>query len=238
MTGQTIGGRIDALPWAEMGTQLAERGYARAGPLLTPTECQALVRLFGDDRRFRSTVEMARHRFGEGRYRYFAYPLPRLVGDLRRQLYPRLVPIANAMMAEMRRPHRYPGRLEEFLSDCRAAGQCRPTPLLLGYEAGGYNRLHRDLYGELLFPLQAVLCLSRPGRDFEGGEFLLVEQSPRMQARAEAIRPGQGEIVVFPTAERPVAGKRGFHRAQMRHGVSRVQSGHRHTLGIIFHDAA
>ncbi len=220
------------------GDPPAERGHARAGPLLAPAECRDLVRLFDDEARFRTTVEMARHRFGEGRYRYFAYPLPRLVGSLRQGLYRRLAPLANAMMAELGRAHRYPDRLDAFLEQCRAAGQGRPTPLLLRYEAGGYNRLHRDLYGEVLFPLQAAICLSKPELDFTGGAFLLVEQSPRMQARAEAIQLGQGEIIVFPTAERPVVGKRGFHRAQMRHGVSRITGGQRHTLGIIFHDAA
>ena len=201
-------------------------------------ECEQLVALYDNDKRFRSTVNMARHRFGEGEYRYFDYPLPSLVGGLRKSLYRQLAPLANQMMVELGRPFRYPAALDEFTAQCRAQGQQRPTPLLLSYTEGGYNRLHRDLYGEVSFPLQATICLDSPGRDFDGGAFLLLEQRPRMQSSAEAIDLGQGEMIIFPTAERPVKGARGTSRANMRHGVSRLLGGRRHSLGIIFHDAA
>ena len=181
---------------------------------------------------------MARHGFGEGSYRYFAAPLPELVAELRAAFYARLAPIANEMTAAMGREERYPENLAAFAERCRAAGQTRPTPLLLRYEAGGYNRLHRDLYGELAFPLQVAICLSEPGVDFTGGAFLLFEQSPRRQSRGEAIDLVRGEAVVFPTFERPVQGKRGVYRAAMRHGASRILSGRRLVLGLIFHDAA
>ncbi len=180
---------------------------------------------------------MARHRFGEGEYRYFGRPLPPLVETLRRTLYARLAPIANRMMEALSRPERYPPSLRAFLARCREAGQTRPTPLLLRYEAGGTNRLHQDLYGALAFPLQVTVLLSRPGRDFEGGEFLLLESRPRQQSLGEAIALAQGELVLFPVRERPVPGARATLRAAVRHGVSRVRSGERFALGVIFHDA-
>lgn len=233
-----IGRRLAALDWPAMAASIDAVGYARTGPLLTAVECAGLVRLYDDDKRFRRTIEMARHAFGEGQYRYFARPLPALVERLRRGLYPHLAPIANAMMAELKRPYRYPASLPEFLDHCHAQGQQRPTPLLLRYREGGFNCLHRDLYGDVLFPLQATVCLSRPGLDYRGGAFLLAEQRPRMQSRAEAVDLGQGEMILFPTADRPVRGKRGAYAASMRHGVSRLYGGSRYALGIIFHDAA
>jgi hypothetical protein len=181
---------------------------------------------------------MARHRFGEGAYKYFAYPLPPTVAKLREALYPALAEAANGMAEALGRAERYPSRLDDWLATCHAAGQTRPTPLLLRYEAGGWNALHRDLYGPLVFPLQATILLSRPGEDFEGGEFLLVEQRPRQQSMGTAVALGQGEMIVFPVFDRPVAGVRGTYRAQLRHGVSRVGRGERCTLGLIFHDAA
>lgn len=229
--------KIDALDWQVIAGDLAEQGYARTKRLLTAKQCKALAALYRDDGLFRNTIDMARYRFGEGEYRYFAAPLPETVETLRQGLYRHLAPVANAMMTDLRRDLRYPETLEHYLAECRAAGQDKPTPLLLNYQKGGYNRLHRDLYGELRFPLQAVCLLNSPD-DFEGGEFLLVEQQPRAQSIGRAIALKQGELVIFPVAERPVAGKRGFFAAQMRHGVSPLDRGRRETLGIIFHNAA
>jgi hypothetical protein len=205
--------------------------------VLTPEECGGLVALYRDESRFRSRVDMARHRFGIGEYRYFAHPLPPLVDALRTHAYPRLAVIANRWMEALGAPERYPPDLEGLLALCRRHGQTRPTPLLLHYEAGGYNCLHQDLYGEVAFPLQITGFLGRRGLDYTGGEFLLVEQRPRVQSRGEVIDPEQGELLVFPTRYRPVAGARGHYRATVRHGVSRVRSGTRYTLGVIFHDA-
>jgi hypothetical protein len=229
--------KIEALDWSAVAGDIASQGYARTKPLLTAGQCGTLAALYDDDGLFRNTVEMARYRFGEGEYRYFADPLPETVAALRQGLYRHLAPVANAMMADLRREPCYPETLAGYLADCRAAGQDKPTPLLLNYQKGGYNRLHRDLYGDLRFPLQAV-CLLSPVSDFEGGEFLLVEQQPRAQSIGRAIALKQGEFVIFPVAERPVAGKRGFFAAQMRHGVSPLARGQRTTLGIIFHNAA
>jgi hypothetical protein len=238
MTTTDIAARLAALDWPALGRAIAELGYARSGPLLDGAECAGLIALYDEDAHFRRTIDMARFRFGEGEYRYFADPLPEPVRALRHGLYPHLAPIANEMMAALRRPHRYPVRLDDFLAHCHAAGQTRPTPLLLRYRQGGFNCLHRDLYGEVLFPLQATLCLSRPGRDYDGGAFILAEGRPRQQTRAEAIDLRQGEMILFPTADRPVAGARGPLAAAMRHGVSRLTRGERYALGIIFHDAA
>ena len=229
---------LDELDWEAVETDLAGLGHARVGPLLTERACKAFAAMFDDEARFRATIDMTRHGYGEGRYRYFADPLPGPVADLRRDFYARLAPLANRMTAAMGRDLDYPDTLDAFRTRCRAAGQAQPTPLLLRYERGGHNRLHRDLYGELHFPLQVAICLSRPGVDFTGGAFLLVEQSPRRQSRGEAIDLAQGEAVIFPTFERPVAGRRGTYRAAMRHGTSRILSGRRHVLGLIFHDAA
>jgi hypothetical protein len=233
-----IKARLAALDWDRIAEQIETRGHALGGRLLRAGECADLMALFDCDARFRGTIEMARHRFGEGRYRYFADPLPALVAELRRELYRHLSPIANAMAAKLPGGQTYPKELEAYLRACHAAGQAKPTPLLLRYETGGYNRLHQDLYGEMHFPLQAVFMLSRPGQDFTGGEFMLLENQPRAQSIGQVILPGQGEMVIIPVRERPVRGKRGYFRAPMRHGVSRLHSGLRLTLGVIFHDAA
>ena len=230
--------RIAGLDWDGVAAQLAEKGGARAGTLLTRQECSQLVGCYGDDELFRSRIVMQQHAFGIGDYAYFAAPLPDLVSALREALYERLFPIANEWARALRRRELYPPKLSAYLARCRRAGQTRPTPLLLHYEAGGFNRLHRDLYGELRFPLQAMLMLSRPGVDFTGGEFLLVENRPRQQALGRALAPQQGELVIFAVDERPVQGKRSTLRASLRHGVSEIESGRRFTLGIIFHDAS
>lgn len=235
---RSIEERIAALHWPDIEAAVGERGYARTPRLLSAAECRSLTALYGDDQRFRARIDMARHGFGLGDYAYFAEPLPEPVAALRRALYARLAPLANRMTEAMGGEVRYPKTLDAYRRRCHAAGQRRPTPLLLRYRAGGYNNLHRDLYGELLFPLQAAAMLSRPGADYEGGEFLLVENRPRRQARGEAIAAEQGELLIFPVYERPVAGKRGILKAAMRHGVSRLHKGERYALGIIFHDAA
>jgi hypothetical protein len=233
----TVAERLATLDWEAIERSLWSWGYARTTPLLTPEECAALIALYPDDSRFRSRIDMERYRFGVGDYKYFAAPLPPLVADLRARLYPPLAAIANRWEQALGSRRRYPADLDRLLALCRRAGQTRPTPLLLHYETGGYNCLHQDLYGEVAFPLQLTCFLSRPGLDHEGGAFLLVEQRPRAQSRGEAIEPGQGEAVIFTTRWRPVAGARGYFRATMRHGVSRVTRGSRYTLGIIFHDA-
>ncbi len=230
--------RIAALDWPGIEAAIGERGCARTPRLLSATECRSLIALYGDDQRFRTRIDMARHGFGQGGYGYFAEPLPELVAALRGALYARLAPLANRMMEQLRRELRYPKTLAAYRQRCHDAGQRRPTPLLLHYRAGGYNNLHRDLYGELLFPLQVTAMLSRRGADYEGGEFLLVENRPRRQARGEAIAAEQGELLIFPVYERPVAGKRGVLTAAMRHGVSRLPKGERYAQGILFHDAA
>jgi hypothetical protein len=229
--------RLSGFDWQELARQLDENGYARLPGLLGPSECGELAALYGEPRRFRKRIVMEQHRFGAGEYQYFAYPLPPLVRSLRTGLYARLAPIANAWRAKLGSRERFPDSLEAFLARCRKQAQTRPTPLLLHYRAGGYNRLHQDLYGAVAFPLQFTCLLSKPGADFTGGEFLLLEQRPRMQSRGEAIALEQGEGIVFATRERPVPGPRGVSRAQMRHGVSVVRSGERTTRGIIFHDA-
>ncbi len=238
MSGEAVADRVARLDWDAVARDLAEQGHAHIRGLLTPAECAGLIALYSDDARFRRRVDMARYRFGEGDYAYFAEPLPALVADLRHALYARLAPMADAMMAAMGRPERYPATLDAYRARCAAAGQTKPTPLLLRYRAGGYNCLHRDLYGDLLFPLQGTVLLNRRSRDFEGGEFLLVENRPRQQARGEVIVLDQGDLILFPVNERPVATAKGTGRAAMRHGVSRVRAGERYTLGIIFHDAA
>jgi uncharacterized protein len=229
--------RVDALDWEGLGAQLDERGFAVTEPVLDEGECAELAGLF-EDGRFRSTVDMARHRFGDGRYRYFDHPLPGPIGELRSSFYAHLAPVANEWAERLGEEERYPARHEELLERCRAAGQERPTPLILRYGEGDWNALHQDLYGEVFFPFQVLTILSRRGLDFEGGEFVLLEQRPRAQSRAQVLTPAQGAFVIFPTHHRPGAGKRGWHRAGMRHGVSTVTSGSRTALGIIFHDAA
>ncbi len=224
------------IDWADAAAALDRDGYAVLGALLPPDQCRALAALYDDDARFRSRVVMARHGFGQGEYKYFANPLPEPVARLRTALYPPLAAIANRWNATLGIAARYPDAHAAYLERCHRAGQTRPTPLLLRYGAGDYNCLHQDLYGEHVFPLQATILLS-DARDFAGGEFVLVEQRPRRQSRAEVVPLGQGDGVVFPVRERPVEGTRGAYRTIMRHGVSRIRAGHRMTLGLIFHDA-
>jgi uncharacterized protein len=224
--------------WPGLLAGLDERGYAVLPGLLGERECRDVAALYEDAAAFRSRVVMARHNFGRGEYKYLRYPLPSLVAELRQALYPSLAPFANRWHERLRLEPRFPARLDAYLARCHAAGQQRPTPLILKYEAGDYNCLHQDLYGELVFPIQATVLLSKPGEDFTGGEFLLVEQRPRMQSKGEVVPLGQGDAVLFAVNYRPVGGVRGDYRVTMRHGVSRLRSGHRFTLGIIFHDAA
>lgn len=231
--------RLATLDWTELDRSLWERGYAETTPLLTSDECAAVMSMWDDDRRFRSRIDMARHRFGVGEYKYFADPLPALVMALRVHLYPPLARVANAWAEAFgeRRAGDFPETLDAFRARCAAAGQTKPTPLVLRYTAGGYNCLHQDVYGDVAFPLQAVVMLSRPDVDYDGGEFLLVEQRPRAQSAGEVVRAPQGAIVFFTTRVRPMRGARGFYRANVRHGVSRIRRGTRYALGIIFHDA-
>jgi uncharacterized protein len=233
-----VNGRVAAVDWPRVGADLEAQGAAVIERLITPAECRELAALYPRDEVFRSRVAMARHGFGRGEYRYFCYPLPVLVDGLRTALYPRLVPIANRWHEAMGSGVRFPDRHADFLARCHAAGQQRPTPLLLQYGAGDYNCLHQDLYGEHVFPLQVVLLLSEPGRDFDGGEFVMTEQRPRMQSRAIVLALRQGDAAVIAVHHRPVQGARGVYRVNLRHGVSRVHSGMRHTAGLIFHDAA
>ncbi len=237
MQRQSIATRIAGLPWPELAAALDERGYALTGNLLGAAECRALASLYEEAPRFRSRIVMQRHGFGRGEYQYFAAPLPAIVASLREHLYARIAPVARGWLQKLGRPPSYPETLAAFVKQCHEAGQTRPTPLLLRYGAGDYNCLHQDLYGELAFPLQVTFLLSRPEAEFDGGEFLLVEQRPRMQSRAEVIPLRQGEGVIFAVNERPVQGARGVYRVRMRHGVSVLRRGSRTTLGIIFHDA-
>ena len=229
---------LKGLDWAHMEDQLDDQGYALTGKLLGAAECRALAASYDDDALFRRRVVMHHHGYGQGEYGYFAYPLPALVADMRRTAYPPLAAIANRWMAALGEARRYPKSHGAFLKECHAAGQARPTPLVLRYGRGDFNHLHQDLYGDLHFPLQLAILLNQPGADFDGGEFTLTEQRPRMQSRVEVVPLRRGDGVVFPVAERPISGKRGIYRARLRHGVSRVRRGNRHTLGIIFHDAA
>jgi hypothetical protein len=236
-TAATMGARVAALDWAAVAGSLDAHGCATTGALLTPDECGGLAGSYTADELFRSRIVMARHGFGRGEYKYFAYPLPEMVANLRTALYPPLAAIANRWNEAMGIKVRYPGDHAAFLKRCRDAGQSKPTPLLLQYGAGDYNCLHQDLYGEHVFPLQVAFLLSRPAEDFSGGEFVLTEQRPRMQSRAEVVPLAQGEGVIFPVHHRPMQGTRGTYRVNMRHGVSRIRAGRRHTLGVIFHDA-
>jgi uncharacterized protein len=222
----------------DLAAALDRDGYAVLPGALGSEECRELIALYDDRDAFRSRVVMARHGFGEGEYKYLAYPLPGVVEKLRRSLYPRLAPVANNWAGQLALGPNFPDTLDAYLARCHAAGQQRPTPLILKYGPGDYNCLHQDLYGELAFPLQATVLPSRPGEDFAGGEFLLVEQRPRRQSKGEVVPLAQGDAVIFPVNHRPVAGARGFYRVTMRHGVSRLRSGRRFTLGVIFHDAA
>jgi uncharacterized protein len=230
--------RIDAINWREAEESLSSRGYAVTPALLTPDECASVVALYNDENRFRSQVIMERHRFGAGDYKYFANPLPEIVAELRTSAYPHLAKIANQWAKALGDEKlSFPSEHAAFLKICHKAGQTKPTPLVLHYEAGGYNCLHQDLYGEVAFPLQMVFLLGQQGRDWEGGEFILVEQQPRAQSKAEVVAANQGQAIIFTTRYRPVKGSRGYYRVNLRHGVSRVHRGTRYTLGIIFHDA-
>ena len=231
-----IAARVDALDWQTLTDQLDEHGFAMTNRVFTGAECRELAGLFDGDG-FRSTIDMARHRFGDGRYRYFAHPLPELIQGARRSFYEHLAPVANAWSDRLPGDTpRLPASHEELLERCHAAGQERPTPLILRYQPGDWNALHQDLYGEVYFPFQVLTVLSDPG-EYSGGEFVLMEQRPRAQSRAHVMRPGPGAFVIFPTRERPAVGKRGYYRIGLRHGVSTVTKGRRTALGIIFHDA-
>ena len=232
-----LAARVDALAWPQVASDLDDQGCAVLKGLLTPDECREIAALYPDDARFRSRIVMGRHGFGRGEYKYFCYPLPDLIAQLRPALYAHLQVIANSWNDAMRIDVRYPAEHAAFLKRCHDAGQNRPTPLLLQYEAGDYNCLHQDLYGEHVFPIQVAILLSEPGRDFTGGEFVLTEQRPRMQSRAEVVPLSKGDAVAFAVHHRPVQGTRGVYRVNLRHGVSRIRSGKRHTLGVIFHDA-
>lgn len=233
----TVAERVSSLDWQRVADDLDTHGCAAIENLLSKQECSALAGLYTQGALFRSRVVMGRHGFGRGEYQYFDYPLPDLVAGLRTSIYPHLVPIANRWNLAMNIEVRYPAQHGDFIARCHGAGQCRPTPLLLQYATDDYNCLHQDLYGEHVFPLQVAVLLSEPGRDFTGGEFVLTEQRPRMQSRPEVVPLGRGDAVVFAVQHRPVRGKRGAYRVNLRHGVSRLRSGHRQSLGIIFHDA-
>ena len=233
----SIEARLNALDWIVIERSLWERGYAHTSQILAPDECDGLVAMYSTDIRFRQRIDMARHRFGIGEYKYFAAPLPPLVQDLRVHSYVHLAEVADRWMEALDSNERYPGTLDRFLERCAQRGQVKPTPLMLRYERGGYNCLHQDIYGDVAFPLQVVALLSRRDIDYTGGEFLLVEQRPRAQSAAEVITAAQGELVIFTTRIRPAAGSRGYYRVNVRHGVSPVRSGTRYTLGIILHDA-
>jgi uncharacterized protein len=236
-TEQTVGERVRTIDWPRVGQDLDARGSAILEHLISPEECQLLAKLYPNDAMFRSRVIMARHGFGRGEYKYFTYPLPGIIAELRTELYPRLAPTANRWSEAIGLGQRYPAEHADFLARCHEAGQRKPTPLLLQYQADDFNCLHQDVYGEHVFPLQVTILLSEPGRDFTGGEFVMTEQRPRMQSRAEVVPLSQGDAVVFAVHHRPVQGSRGVYRVNLRHGVSRIRSGHRHTVGIIFHDA-
>jgi hypothetical protein len=236
-TAQDVAGRVKALDWERVSKDLDAQGCAMIERLISPAECKALAELYPEDGIFRSRVVMGRHGFGRGEYKYFNYPLPDILAGLRTSIYPHLVPIANRWNTAMGIDARYPAQHADFIAQCHDAGQLRPTPLLLQYVADDYNCLHQDLYGEQVFPFQVTILLSEPGRDFTGGEFVLTEQRPRMQSRPEVVPLRQGDAVVFAVHHRPVQGTRGVYRVNLRHGVSRLRSGHRHTVGVIIHDA-
>jgi uncharacterized protein len=229
--------RVSALDWSRIETELDAQGTAVVARLLTSTECESLTALYDTESRFRSRVVMAKHGFGRGEYQYFRYPLPEMVEELRASVYRHLVAVANRWNEALREGVRHPESHSDFLARCHRAGQSRPTPLLLRYGAGDYNCLHQDLYGEHVFPLQATILLAEPDRDFTGGEFIVTEQRPRMQSRAHVVPLRQGDAVIFAVRHRPVHGTRGVYRVNVRHGVSLVRQGRRHTLGIVFHDA-
>jgi hypothetical protein len=238
MTARIPAARLAALDWPALTECLDQSGFTTTPPLLTPAECGDLIGLYGEPDRFRRRIVMAHHGYGQGEYQYFAYPLPALVAELRAAFYERLAPVANRWSALLKEARRFPPRLEDFLAECHAAGQTRPTPLMLKYGPGDYNRLHQDLYGEYVFPLQITFLLSAPDGDFTGGEFVLTEQRPRQQSRVQVVPLQQGQAVIFAVHHRPAQGARGVTRANLRHGVSPLTRGERFTLGLIFHDAA
>lgn len=235
--GKSIESRVEGLNWSEAAGQLDSYGWALLDGILSAEECRAISALYDESGIFRKQIIMARHGFGRGEYKYYDYPLPSIISDLRRSLYPRLAPIADRWNEAMGIDVRYPREHAAFVERCHAAGQTRPTPLLLKYGAGDFNALHQDLYGEHVFPFQVVFLLSQPGEDFTGGEFVLTEQRPRMQSRVEVVPLRQGDAAIFAVHNRPVLGTRGSYRVNLRHGVSRIRSGHRYTTGVIFHDA-
>jgi hypothetical protein len=230
--------RVDGADWDQITRQVNELGCALTPQLMTPAECERMAKLYDSDEYFRSTIDMTRYRFGVGEYRYFKRPFPEPIEPLKQALYPRLLPVARDWHGKLRRPAPWPDTLDEWLELCHAAGQAKPTPILLKYEKDGWNALHRDLYGELVFPLQVVINLSDPGTDHTGGEFLLLEQRPRAQSRGTATPIPQGHGLVFTTRDRPVRSQRGWAAAPVRHGVSVIRTGRRFTLGLVFHDAA
>ncbi|MCZ8518272.1 MULTISPECIES: 2OG-Fe(II) oxygenase [Paenibacillus] len=229
--------RLSGLDWPSLHDMLDGQGYAVLPALLDTDQCRDLIGTYDEEGRFRSTIDMARYRFGAGEYKYYAHPLPDVLGQLRHGLYPGLAEAANRWLAQLGQEPRYPAALDEFLEECHRQGQQRPTPLILKYEAGGYNCLHQDLYGEVYFPFQVVVALNSKEEDYTGGEFLLVEQRPRAQSRGQVISLAQGDALIFPTNHRPVSGTRGYYKTTLRHGVSTINSGRRYSLGIIFHDA-
>jgi hypothetical protein len=233
----TIRERVDAIEWSTVADELDELGIASTGPMLDADECNALIELYESSDRFRSTIDMASHRFGRGQYRYFNRPLPAIVAELRAAFWPHLLPVARDWADRRGQPSPWPDTLDEWIAQCHAAGQTRPTPLMLRYGPGDWNALHRDLYGELLFPLQVVIGLNDPNADYTGGEFVVVEQRPRAQSRATAVTIPHGHALVFTTRDRPISTKRGWANAPMRHSLSVVRSGRRHALGLVFHDA-
>lgn len=229
--------RIEQLDWRKISCQLNDHGYALANNVLTDAECNSLVQQYDNKELYRKTISMERYRFGVGEYKYFNYPLPDLIENVRQNVYPHLAPVANNWMWALNINKQFPHTLEGLLEQCHQQGQIRPTPLILRYDKGGYNTLHQDLYGEVYFPMQLVLFLDEPGKDYEGGEFVLIEQRPRAQSRAIVQKPGKGDMLMFTTNFRPVKGSKGYYRVNMKHGVSEIIEGRRHTLGVIFHDA-
>jgi len=229
---------IEQLDWNTISNQLNEHGYALVKQVITTDECDGLAKGYDQNVLYRKTINMERYRFGQGEYKYFNYPLPAVIEQVRHSVYPYLVPVANNWMRVLNVNKQFPSALAELLDECHAHQQTRPTPLILRYDKGGYNTLHQDLYGEIYFPMQLVLFLDEPGKDYEGGEFVLIEQRPRAQSKAIVLRPQKGDMLIFTTNFRPVKGTKGYYRVNMKHGVSELTSGRRHTLGIIFHDAA
>ena len=229
--------RIDNLNWAEIKAGMDARGYAVVKSVLTADECASLANQYIDDALYRKTIVMERHHYGRGEYKYFKYPLPVIVQQLRQHVYPHLAPIANNWMELLNKPTRFADTLDELLQYCHQHEQLRPTPLILQYAEGGYNAMHQDLYGEVFFPIQSVFILDEPGVDYEGGEFILMEQKPREQSRAMVLKPGKGDMILFTTSYRPAKGGKGYHRVNMKHGIAEITNGRRHSMGIIFHDA-